>query len=110
MSDPTTVICSYRVRSGREAEFTELLARHWPTLRALDLVTDEPPRHYRGAEKDGAPLFAGIFVWKSTAAAGVAHEHPEVMAVWEPMDGLTERRDGRPNMEFPHVQPLALRA
>jgi len=28
------------------------------------------------------------------------------MAIWEPMDKLTEKRDGRPNMEFPHVQPL----
>ena len=38
----------------------------------------------------------------------VAHEHPEVMAIWEPMDKLTEQRDGRPNMEFPHVQPLSV--
>jgi hypothetical protein len=28
------------------------------------------------------------------------------MAIWEPMDKLTENRDGRPNMEFPSVQPL----
>ena len=40
--------------------------------------------------------------------AAAAHEHPEVMAIWEPMDKLTEKRNGRPNMEFPHVQPLAV--
>jgi hypothetical protein len=108
MSDPTTVICLYRVSRGREAAFTSLLERHWPTLRSLELVTDDPPQRYRGAEKNGAPLFVEIFRWKSEEAARIAHEHPEVMAVWEPMDALTEQRDGRPNMEFPHVQPLAL--
>lgn len=108
MSAPCTVLCLYRVSSGREAEFTRLLERHWPALRALDLVTDDPPQHYRGAEPDGGPLFVEIFRWKDEEASRLAHEHPEVMAVWEPMDALTERRGGRPNMEFPHVQPLAL--
>ena len=108
MSDPAMVICLYRVAPGREAEFTRLLERHWPTLRALDLVTDTPARHYRGEEQGGGPLFVEIFEWKSEAASGIAHEHPEVMAIWEPMDKLTEERGGRPNMEFPHVQPLAV--
>src|SRR6185295_5678050 len=103
------VICSYRVKAGNEDAFLALLARHWPTLRSLDLVTSEPPQHFRGFEQDGAPLFVEIFVWKSGEAAGKAHEHPEVLAIWEPMDRLTESRAGRPNMEFPHVQPLDLR-
>lgn len=109
MSTSTTVICLYRVASGRETEFTRLLERHWPTLHELDLVTDRPPQHYRGAEQGGGPLFVEIFDWKSEDAARLAHEHPEVMAIWEPMDKLTEKRSGRPNMEFPHVQPLSLR-
>lgn len=108
MAASPTVICLYRVTPGREAEFTTLLARHWPTLHALDLVTDDPVQRYRGAERDGRPLFVEIFNWKSEAAAQRAHQHPEVMAVWEPMDKLTEKRDGRPNMEFPHVQPLTI--
>jgi hypothetical protein len=85
------------------------LERHWPTLRSLDLVTERPPQRYRGTERDGAPLFVEIFDWKSEQASRIAHEHPEVMAIWEPMDRLTERRSGRPNMEFPHVRPLAVR-
>lgn len=105
----STVICLYRVSPGREAEFTSLLERHWPALHQLDLVTDDPPRQYRGAEQDGRPLFVEIFQWKSEEASCLAHEHPEVMAIWEPMDKLTEQRNGRPNMEFPHVQPLAAR-
>jgi len=108
MSAPPTVLCLYRVPAGREEEFTRLLERHWPALRALDLVTDDPPQHYRGAESDGGPLFVEIFRWRDEEAARLAHEHPEVMAVWEPMDAITERRGGRPNMEFPHLQPLVL--
>jgi hypothetical protein len=106
MSQPETVICLYRVRSGREDEFVALLERHWPTLRELGLTSEAPPRHYRGREQSGEPLFVEIFEWKDADAAGAAHQHPEVMAIWEPMDGLTETREGRPNMEFPHVRPL----
>jgi hypothetical protein len=101
-----TVICLYRVRAGNEKQFTELLTRHWPTLHALGLTTDQRPRHFRGAEAGGAPLFVEIFDWVDGAAAESAHEHPAVMAIWEPMDRLTEARDGRPNMEFPHVRPI----
>lgn len=106
MSQSETVICLYRVKPGQEDAFLRLLERHWPTLRDLGLATDDPPQHYRGAEQSGEPLFVEIFQWASTDAAGVAHEHPEVMAIWEPMDRLTEQRDGRPNMEFPHLQPI----
>jgi hypothetical protein len=106
MPAPTTALCLYRVRSGREGEFRDLLERHWPTLHALGLATDEHPLHYQGAERDGGALFVEIFGWKSEEASGLAHQHPEVMAIWERMDKLTEPRAGRPNMEFPHVQPI----
>jgi hypothetical protein len=107
MSTPT-VICLYRVAAGNEAAFVELLERHWPTLHELGLVTDDPPLHYRGAEREGEPLFVEVFAWKSEDAAGLAHDHPDVMAIWEPMGKLTESRGGRPNMEFPHVQPIQI--
>lgn len=105
-SGTETVICIYRVREDSQDEFLGLLERHWPTLRSLGLASETPPRHFRGAEQSGEPLFVEIFEWASAEAAGTAHAHPEVMAIWEPMDALTETRDGRPNMEFPHVQPL----
>jgi hypothetical protein len=106
MPDLTTAICLYRVAPGNETQFTDLLRRHWPTLHALGLVTDERPQHFRGAERDGGPLFVEIFTWKTTQSPRLAHEHPDVMAIWEPMDKLTEPRAGRPNMEFPDVYPI----
>jgi hypothetical protein len=109
MPGPITVVCLYRVRSGGEAEFIELLKRHWPTLHRLGLATDEPARHFQGPEKKGGgPLFIEIFQWASEEHSRKAHENQEVMAVWDPMGRLTETREGRPSMEFHHGQPLNL--
>jgi len=105
---PETVICHYRVKGGCEEDFLALLQRHRPTLRRLGTVTDEPSRVYRGRDEQGRPTFWEIFDWRSAAAFEKAHQHPEVLAIWEPMDALCEPRDGRPNMEFPHVERVAL--
>ena len=105
--DPaSTVLCTYRVRAGSEPEFLKLLERHWPALHTLGCVTDEPSRIYRGSDEQDRPFFVEIFHWKNEEALARAHGHPEVLAIWEPMDGLCEPRDGRPSMEFPHVQAV----
>jgi len=100
---PATVICHFRVKASEEKAFLELRERHWPTLRRLDLVTDEPPVLYRGEDAQGRPQYWEIFTWEGGAAAR-AHEHPEVLAIWEPMEAACEARDGRPSVEFPHVE------
>jgi len=103
-----TVICHYRVKPGAEQKFVRLLRKHWPTLRRLGAVTAKRSVVYRGADGEGRPMFWEIFEWRSGAAFEKAHRHPEVLAIWEPMDALCETRGGNPNMEFPHVAPLAL--
>ena len=105
---PPTCIATYRVKAGHEEAFIELLNRHYPTLKSLGLVTDDPPTVYLGKDDEG-PVFYEIFSWKDGEAPGVAHEAPEVMAIWEPMDGLCEDRGGKPGMDFPHVRRLRLR-
>jgi hypothetical protein len=100
-----TVICTYRVREGAEAHFRELLARHWPTLRELGFVTDEPSAVYR--ELDAPPTYVEIFTWVE-GGYEQAHEHPAVLAIWVPMDRLLEDRDGQPKWTFPHFQRVAL--
>ena len=100
------VICQYRVKKGNEPEFEKLLEIHWPTLHSLGLITDEPSQHYKGEEQDnGQPIYFEIFDWLDDAVDR-AHEHSEVMAIWEPMDQLCETRGGKPNMEFPNVERL----
>ena len=103
---PRTVLCHFRVIAEREGEFRQLLERHWPTLRKLDLVTDEASLIYRSVDKAERPCFLEIFHWKSDEAVRVAHDHPDVQAVWEPMMPLCEARDGLPAMEFPHAERL----
>ncbi len=103
------VFATYRVREGRETEFQALLARHWPTLRKLNLVTAEKPVFYERRDEEGKPLLVEIFSWQSPEAVGEAHESPAVMAIWSAMEELLEDRQGRPRFEFPHFAPLAVK-
>ena len=105
-TDLTTVVATYRVRADKQAEFDRLLLRHYPTLKRLGLVTDEPPVIYRGFERDQQPIVFEIFTWKDPAAPGKAHAHPEVKAIWEPMGACVEDRKTGPRFDFPHVERL----
>src|SRR2546425_1462831 len=102
-----TVICTYRVRPDGEDGFVALLRRHWPALHALEVVTDEPALVFRSVG-DGPPTFVEIFTWLDEGFAR-AREHPDVLAIWEPMEKLCEGRGGQPAMEFPHFDQLSLR-
>lgn len=101
---PATVVCNYRIKKGQEGHFEKLLARHWPTLDKLGLVTPEPSQILRGSDETGGTFFLEIFTWKDGSTPQRAHEMPDVMAVWEPMGMCTEARGGRPPMEFTHVE------
>jgi hypothetical protein len=96
-----TVICTYRVRGGAEDQFVDLLRRHWSTLHELEFVTGDRPTVLRGVDD---PTYVEIFTWVEGGFA-LAHEHPEVLAIWERMEPLLEDRDGRPKWEFPHYLP-----
>jgi hypothetical protein len=102
-----TVICTYRVRGECEERFLGLLGRHWRTLHELGFVTDEKPLAFRGTE-DGL-TYVEIFTWVE-GGFGQAHEHPDVLAIWEPMEPLLEDRGGRPRWEFPHFEQVSLPA
>ncbi len=108
MKKAHTSLCLFRVKPSHETEFASLLKTHWTTLRDLDLVVAQPPQTFRGLEKEGAPLYVELLTWKNADACAMAHELPEVLAIWEPMDLCCEARDGKPPMEFPDVEPLAL--
>jgi hypothetical protein len=106
---PLINICRYRVKPGREAEMEKLLAMHWPALHAAGLVTDEPARVYRGlpsGKPDGrhgaARTYIEFMTWRDAEAPGLAHQLPEVMAVWEPMGAICEE------MDFPAFEVLEM--
>ena len=91
-------LCRYLVKPGKEQEFTEILARHWRTLRDAGLATGEPARLLRAEDKAGNVAFIEMFAWKDGNSAQTAHETPEVMRLWEPMGALCQ------DMEFWSVQ------
>ncbi len=100
-----TVICTYRVRADGEDAFVALLERHWRTLHELGFVTDDEELVFRSTE-DGL-TYVEIFSWVE-GGFGQAHEHPDVLAIWEPMEPLLEERDGRLRWEFPHFERVSL--
>jgi hypothetical protein len=102
-----TVLCTYRVRPAEEQRFRYLLDRHWTTLHELGFVTDEESLVFRSL--DEPPTYVEIFTWVE-GGFGQAHEHPDVLAIWEPMEPLLEDRDGLPRWEFPHYERVPLRA
>ena len=93
------ILCRYRVKPDREGEFASLLGRHWETLAALGLTTDEPARLLRCSDKAGNVAYVERFAWRDPAAVESAHQSPEVMQLWEPMGALCE------DMEFWEVEP-----
>ncbi len=59
------------------------------------------------ASSTSGPTYVEIFTW---VAGGfeLAHEHPDVVAIWEPMEPLLEDRDGREKWEFPHYERVSV--
>ncbi|MEM7202431.1 MAG: hypothetical protein AAF628_19320 [Planctomycetota bacterium] len=100
-------ICQYRVKPGHEAEMEALLAKHWPALRKAGLASEQRPVIYRGlpSGKPGGAhgaerVYIEIFSWAKENGPQLAHETPEVMAVWEPMGAICE------DMDFPMFERL----
>ncbi len=92
---PVLTHVTYYPKKGKERELVELVKKHWPTLRKLGLATEEPPQIYEAHDKrSGNTYFIEIFAWRDEEASSVAHQTPEVMAVWEPMGGIMESFNG----------------
>lgn len=105
MSTRVVNICQYKVKPGKEAEMEVLLAKHWPALHGAGLADDTPPQIFKGLpDKDhgAASMYIEIFAWKDASGPQLAHQTPEVMAVWEPMGAICE------HMEFPQYETLKL--
>jgi hypothetical protein len=108
-SKPLISICSYKVKPGKEAEMERLLAQHWPALHRVGLASDQKAIVYRGLPSDkpggehGAErTYLEILVWRDQSGPDLAHQMPEVMAVWEPMGAICD------DMDFPSYEPLEL--
>ncbi len=102
-----TVVCTYRVRADAEERFRSLLTGHWRSLHRLGFVTDDAPVVYRSV--DEATTTTEIFTWQDHGFER-AHEHPDVLMLWEAMDPLLEERNGQLKWDFPHYSKVMLSA
>lgn len=103
--EPETVLVTYRVKAGQEAQMLDVLRRDWATVRQLKLVDAEPHVLVQGKDDSGKPIFVEVFTWASADTPD--HVPPAVQAIWSEMGKLVETRDGRPGVDFRAVTPLS---
>ena len=105
---PVLTHVTYYPKKGKEKELLELIKKHWPALLKLGLVTDEPATVYQAHDKrSGNTYFIEIFAWRDEEASSIAHQTPEVMAVWEPMGNIMEGYNGSPSpIAIANLEPI----
>jgi hypothetical protein len=93
-SGPITRLVTYRPKPGRFDTLKAILLQHGTILRKTGLLTDEPVRVWTATDLGGGatpePYFVEMFQWMDSAAGDIAHQSPEVMAVWETIGPLVE--------------------
>ena len=88
---PVTNLVTYVPKAGKEADLLALVKSHEAALRAADLVTAEPFRIWKAFDiRKQRVSFVEYFQWKNGSVSDLAHQTPEVMAVWEPMGPILE--------------------
>ena len=85
-SKPRAVLASFKPKPGQEAALLAVVREHVPKLQRLGLATERPSLIMRAA--DGTIVEA--FVWRSAAAIDAAHQHPEVLAMWQRFEAACE--------------------
>jgi hypothetical protein len=106
--EPEICVWTYWVRPECEDEFRSVLSRNWPTLHQLGFVTSEPPTILRSSEDP--PVYVEIMTWEPEGMRP-AHDHPDVIPIWEALKRLVEDRQEHRNvagMSFPFYQPASL--
>ncbi|MGZ6028718.1 MAG: hypothetical protein ACXWK5_04790 [Myxococcaceae bacterium] len=90
-SGPVTTLVIYRPKAGAEQALGALVQKHLPVLRTLGLLGPGQSMAFRAEDKRShAVSFVELFQWKDERASDIAHQSPEVMAIWEPMGPLLE--------------------
>jgi hypothetical protein len=96
-----TVVTTFRVKEGREAEFWDALSKAWPLYRRLGMVLERPHLIVKGTDKDQKTYFMEVLTWKDSDAPDNAP--PEVRKLWDRLEELCEPRLGHRGIEFPEV-------
>jgi len=104
MAAPETVLVTYLAKPHEEAALAKVLDQHWQTARKLNLMQASPHVVLR-RDDNGKTTFVEVFTWRD---ASIPDSAPEtITALWQQMNDLTEKRDGKPNLDFTAMQLLA---
>ena len=91
MSEGVRTHVVYRPKKGKDEALLALVLKHGPALESTGLIVGPKPVVYTARNiRSGERFFVEMFSWRDEKAAGIAHQTPEVMAVWEPMTPLLE--------------------
>jgi len=102
--DPETVLVTYHVKPGKEAEFQTVLSRAWEVYRNEHLVFTEPHIVVQDSEDGGKPRFVEIFTWVSRSIPENAPE--SVKTTWKEAESLCEKRGEHYGIEPGEVKLL----
>jgi hypothetical protein len=88
---PVKNLVTYVAKEGKADELLALVKRHEIALRKVGLVTSEPFKVWKAQNiRTNEVSIVEYFEWKDGKASDIAHQTPEVMAVWEPMGPVLE--------------------
>jgi hypothetical protein len=102
---PETVHVTYHVQSGKLDEFLAALGEHYPAGRKLGIVLAEPHIVLAGKEDREHPVVIEILTWRDADAPDkVTKKYPTVRAIWDRLNALVEKRDGKPAIDIVEME------
>jgi len=102
-ADSETVMVTYHVQPGKEAELQALLGHAWDIYRDEHMVDARPHVVIRDSENDNQTKFVEIFTW----AKSPDHPPKSVLAIWNQEQSLCEPRAGHRGIEGGEVEMIA---
>lgn len=99
-ADAETVMITYHVQPGKEAEFQMLLTHAWQVYRSENLVYAQPHTVVRDTEDGSKARFVEIFTWVKAPD----HAPDSVQSVWKQEQSLCEARSGHRGIEGGEVK------
>lgn len=100
---PETVLVTYHVQLGREAQLQSVLERAWKAYRSQSMVMARPHVIVREADGLGQSRFVEVLTWVKPPDNPSA----DVRAIWQEEQALCEARNGRTGIEGGPVELIA---
>ena len=105
--DSESVLVTYHVKPGKEAEFQAVLSRAWEVYRQEHFVFAEPHIVVQDTEDGSKPRFVEILTWVSRSIP--AHAPESVKTIWKQEESLCEKRGEHYGIEPGEVELLVPR-